>query len=50
MSAATDTRTLATPANWTLADDQPLTDCEGEPMILAVSESRFADALTGEPV
>jgi hypothetical protein len=90
MSAATDTRTLATPANmrrfrelhpgrdlpggghvegrrcfafspltgeqfsgsagdyWQLGDDEPLRDRDGEPMILAVSETRFADALTGE--
>lgn len=35
---------------WTLPDDQPLTDCEGEPMILAVSETSYRDALTGAVV
>ncbi len=35
---------------WTQPDDQPLTDSEGEPMVLAVSETRYFDALNGEAV
>lgn len=33
---------------WTLSDDEPLKDSEGYAMILAVSETRYSDALTGE--
>lgn len=35
---------------FTHADDEALTDCNGDPMILAVTESRVIDALTGEVV
>lgn len=35
---------------WQLGDDEPLRDCASEPMLLAVSETRYADALTGEAV
>lgn len=35
---------------WTHGDGEPLRDSEGEPMILAVSETRYLDALTGEAV
>ena len=30
------------------ADDEPLRDSEGEPMILAVKVTRYLDALTGD--
>lgn len=35
---------------WTQGDDNPLRDSDGEAMILAVSETRYCDALTGEAV
>lgn len=31
-----------------MRDDSPLIGSDGEPMVLAVSETRYADALTGE--
>lgn len=33
-----------------LADDEPLLDAEGAPMLLAVKVTRYIDALTGEEV
>jgi hypothetical protein len=33
---------------WQLADDEPLTDAVGEPMVLVVPFSGYRDALTGE--
>lgn len=35
---------------WTMGEDEPLTDSQGEPMILAVTETRVIDALTGDVV
>lgn len=35
---------------WTLDDETALRDSEGEPMVLAVSETRYFDALDGEEV
>lgn len=32
---------------WKLADDEPLRDSDGEPMVLAVSCVMYLDALTG---
>lgn len=33
---------------WTLPDDEPIRDADDGAMILAVSETRYRDALTGE--
>ncbi len=35
---------------WNLQDDEPLRDSDGQPMILAVSETVYRDALTDEVV
>lgn len=35
---------------WTHGDSEPLCDRDGGPMILAVSETIYRDALTGEAV
>jgi hypothetical protein len=35
---------------WNHADDEPITDSEGEPMILVFQRTVYVDALTGEQV
>lgn len=35
---------------WQIEDDEPLTDEDGEPMILVCKRTEYVDALTGEAV
>lgn len=49
LSATTGEQYSADPGDyWFLMDDQTVTDSNGEPMVLAIREVRYLDALTGE--